>query len=206
MNICLLGATGRVGQKLLALLLEKDHNVTVLVRTPEKLMMEHDQLRVIRGNALDFSSVHQAVEHCDLVISALNTDGGATLSKSMKHIIDTMGKYGIPRIITIGTAGILQARTVPHLYRFQSPESKRKSTRAAEDHLNAYLLLKQSMLEWTIVCPTYLPEGEITEIYRVEKDMLPDGGQKITTGDTAHFTYSLLHAHHFRRARVGIAY
>jgi putative NADH-flavin reductase len=206
MHISLFGATGRVGTKLLERLLENGHKVTALIRTPGKLMMEHDHLRVIEGNALDSSAVHQAVEQCDFVISALNTDGGTTLSASMKLIIDAMEKHGVPRIITIGTAGILQARIAPDLYRFQSLESKRKSTRAAEDHLGAYLLLKQSRLDWTIVCPTYLPDGEATGIYRVEKDMLPENGKKISTGDTADFTYSLLNRHDFHLARIGIAY
>ena len=80
-----------------------------------------------------------------------------------------MKHYGVHRILTIGTAGILQSRTEPEKYRFQSNESKRKTTRAAEDHLKGYLHLKESDLNWTVICPTYLPDGEVTGTYRVEK-------------------------------------
>lgn len=117
-----------------------------------------------------------------------------------------MKKEGVSRIISVGTAGILQSRTEPDLLRYQSSESKRKLTRAAEDHHKAYTLLKESGLDWTIVCPTYLPDGEITGTYRVEKDFLPVDGSKISTGDTAHFTFSLIREPRFSESRVGIAY
>lgn len=49
----------------------------------------------------------------------------------MPLIIEAMENGGIKRIITIGTAGILQSRTTPNSLRYQSSESKQKSTRAA---------------------------------------------------------------------------
>lgn len=105
------------------------------------------------------------------------------------------------------TAGILQARTDLNLYRFQSTESKRKTTTAAEDHLAAYKVLSNSNnLCWTVVCPTHLIDGEATEVYRTEKDILPEGGSKITVGDTAHFAWDLCKKNIYENSRVGIAY
>ena len=75
--------------------------------------------------------------------------------KVCQLIIKAMENEGIQRIITIGTAGILQSRTTPTVIRYQSSESKRKLTRAAEEHHKVYDMLKQSTLDWTIVCPTY---------------------------------------------------
>ena len=117
-----------------------------------------------------------------------------------------MENEGIQRIITIGTAGILQSRTTPNLLRYQSSESKRKSTRAAEEHHKVYDMLKQSTLEWTIVCPTYLPDGERLGEYRVERDFLPVDGVKINVSDTAEFTYKQIESNNYIKSRVGIAY
>ena len=109
--------------------------------------------------------------------------GQQLCQKVCHYIIEAMENEGIQRIITIGTAGILQSRTTPNLLRYQSSESKRKSTRAAEEHHKVYDLLKQSTLEWTIVCPTYLPDGERLGEYRVERDFLPDGwSENISSG------------------------
>ena len=44
----------------------------------------------------------------------------------------------------------------------------------------AYKVLSNSNnLCWTVVCPTHLIDGEATEVYRTEKDILPEGGSKL---------------------------
>ncbi|QUW23080.1 SDR family oxidoreductase [Sporosarcina sp. Marseille-Q4063] len=206
MNILILGATGRVGGHLVDYALRDNHHVTVLVRSPEKIQLNHEQLTIIEGNVLNIEDVERAMHGVDVVISALNTDGATTLSESMPHIIEAMENEGIQRIITVGTAGILQSRTTPHLLRYQSSESKRKLTRAAEDHHKAYDLLNQSSRQWTIVCPTYLPDGDRVGEYRVERDVLPVDGVKIHVPDTAEFTYKQINSDKYVKSRVGIAY
>jgi uncharacterized protein len=206
LNILILGATGRVGGQIVNYALLDRHNVTALVRTPEKIQINNENLAIIRGNVLNKEDIVRAMHGIDVVISALNTDGATTLSESMPHMIEAMENEGKQRIITIGTAGILQSRTTPNLLRYQSSESKRKSTRAAEEHHKVYDLLKQSTLEWTIVCPTYLPDGESLGEYRVERDFLPVGGVKIYVSDTAEFTYKQIESNNYIKSRVGIAY
>lgn len=206
MNILILGATGRVGDRIVKQALHDRNHVTALVRTPEKIQINNENLTIIRGNVLNKEDIVRAMHGIDIVISALNTDGATTLSESMPHIIETMGNEGIQRIITIGTAGILQSRTTPNILRYQSSESKRKSTRAAEEHHKVYDMLKQSTLQWTIVCPTYLPDGESIGEYRVERDFLPVGGVKICVSDTAEFTYKQIDSNNYIKSRVGIAY
>ena len=206
MNILILGATGRVGCQLVNYALHENHHVTALVRTPEKIQINNEQLTILQGNVLNKEDIERAMVGIDVVVSALNTDGATTLSDSMPHIIEAMESEGIQRIITIGTAGILQSRTTPSLLRYQSSESKRKSTRAAEDHHKAYDLLNQSSLQWTIVCPTYLPDGDRVGEYRVERDFLPVDGVKIHVSDTAEFTYKQINSNKYINSRVGIAY
>jgi len=206
MNILILGATGRVGSQIVTYALQDRHHVTVLVRTPEKIQINNENLTIIQGNVLNKDDIERAMNGIDVVISALNTDGTTTLSESMPLIIEAMENEGIKRIITIGTAGILQSRTTPNLLRYQSSESKRKSTRAAEEHHNAYDMLNQSTLEWTIVCPTYLPDGEKVGKYRIERNFLPEDGVKISVPDTAEFTFKQIKASDYIKSRVGIAY
>jgi uncharacterized protein len=128
------------------------------------------------------------------------------LSRSMPIILKAMKQNGITRIITCGTAGILNSRPEPHLYRFQSNESKRRSSVAAEDHLRAFLMLQASGLEWTVVCPTYLPDAERIGEYRVQKNTLPENGKSISIYDTGDFIYNELLNPRFLQNRVGICY
>ncbi|MEM1506017.1 SDR family oxidoreductase [Domibacillus sp. 8LH] len=206
MNILILGATGRVGSQIVTCALHDRHHVTVLVRTPEKFQINNENLTIIQGNVLNKDDIGRAMHEIDVVISALNTDGTTTLSESMPLIIEAMENEGIKRIITIGTAGILQSRTTPNFLRYQSSESKQKSTRAAKEHHKVYDMLKQSTLEWTIVCPTYLPGGERVGNYRIDRNFLPEGGAEISVPDTAEFTFKQVKASDYIKSRVGIAY
>ncbi|WP_307311390.1 NAD(P)-dependent oxidoreductase [Neobacillus driksii] len=206
MNILILGATGRVGYQLVTFALRDRHHVTALVRSPEKIQINSVNLTILQGNVLNKDDIVRAMREVDVVISALNTDGTTTLSDSMPLIIDAMENASIKRIITIGTAGILQSRTSPNTLRYQSSESKRKSVRAAKEHHKVYNMLKQSTLEWTIVCPTYLPDGKSVGNYREERNFLPEGGVEISVLDTAEFTFSQIKSSDYLKSRVGIAY
>jgi putative NADH-flavin reductase len=205
MNITLFGATGRVGNEILNLALRDGHHVTALVRTPSKLQ-PHSNLSIISGDIKNRDLVNQAIENADAVMSAIGTDKTSTLTDAIPLIIDAMNTGNVERIITIGTAGILQSRTNPNAYRFQSSESKRRLTFAAEEHAKVYEHLKDTNLEWTIICPTYLPDGEATGEWRTERNFLPEDSVEISVGDTALCAYNELLDPQFIGTRVGLAY
>lgn len=205
MNITIFGATGRVGKEFLRRALEDGLHVTALVRTPSKLT-PHENLTILQGDIREYASVNQAIEGADAVFSAIGTDKTTTLTEAMPLVIEAMNKENVKRIVTIGTAGILQSRSNPEEYRFQSSESKRRLTFAAEEHAKVYEQLAATNLEWTIVCPTYLPDGEATGQWRIERNFLPVDGVKISVGDTAFFAYKELLDPQFINSRVGLAY
>ncbi|WP_017548707.1 NAD(P)-dependent oxidoreductase [Salinicoccus carnicancri] len=206
MKILLLGATGRVGSHLLNLSLGAGYHVNALVRNADKIKICDEKLDITQGSVLEDENIRKAMEKAELVISALGTDGGTTLSESMPSIIDAMRQEGVGRIITIGTAGILDSRSEPGKLRYQSSESKRRTTRAAREHHKVYEMLESSGLDWTIVCPTYLPDGEYTGEYRVEQNFLPANGKSISVPDTAEFAFSQIEDDSYVNSRAGITY
>ncbi|WP_239618649.1 NAD(P)-dependent oxidoreductase [Cohnella mopanensis] len=206
MKLLILGATGRVGKEITASALADGHLVTVLVRQPDNLDIDSANLTILQGDACAEQDVHKAVQGADAIISALGTDGGSVLTVNMRFMLDAMKQHGIKRIITIGTAGILDSSEHPGLLRFEAPDSRRSSTRAAEEHRKAWELLAGSGLDWTIVCPTYLPLGDRTGVYRYQQDRLPEGGMSISVADTADFAYRQLLDDAQVGKRVGIAY
>ncbi|WP_042169135.1 NAD(P)-dependent oxidoreductase [Paenibacillus gorillae] len=206
MKIAILGATGRVGGRLMEYALRDGHELTLLVRTPEKLTGVLDRVTVLEGSVLDERALNEAVKDADAVVSALGTDGGTTLSVMMPMLIQAMQQHNVTRLIAIGTAGVLESRAEPGLLRYQSSESRRTLTRAAQEHHAMLQAMQQSGLDWTLVCPTYLPDGEYTGVYRTEKDYLPMDGKQISVADTAEFAYRQLGSSEFTRSRVGIAY
>lgn len=205
MKIALFGSTGRVGAEILKRALGDGHAVTVLVRSPEKLV-PHEKLTIIQGDVFDEKAVAQAIVGVDVVCSALGTDKTTTLTEAITPIIRDMKLNNIKRIVTIGTAGILQSRVEEDKLRYESSESKRRLTFAAAEHHKVYDLLRESNLDWTIVCPTYLPDGEAVGEYRVLRNLLPEDAEKISVGDTAQFAYGeLINGQHIG-FRVGISY
>ncbi|WP_324727855.1 SDR family oxidoreductase [Lysinibacillus fusiformis] len=206
MKILVLGATGRVGRQIVEFALKDQHEVTTFVRDPHKLQLDNKNLHMFQGNVLNKKDLEQAMVNVDVVVSALNTDGNDTLSSSISLILEVMEQHTIKRIITIGTAGILQSRVSPTILRYQSTESKRKSTFAAKEHQYVFEQLHDSNVDWTIVCPTYLPDGSFTGVYRAERNFLPEGGSEISVADTASFAYQQIFSKEFVKTRVGIAY
>jgi putative NADH-flavin reductase len=205
MNIAVFGGTGRVGRAFIKRCLQDNHSVKALARMPEKLE-KHEHLTVIEGNVRNVDHVRETIKGCDLVFSALSTDKSDTLTVATPLVIDAMTNEGISRVVTIGTAGILNSRYEEGKYRFETDESKRSKTFAAEEHLRVFHTLQDSPLDWTIVCPTYLPDGPEMGHVRAEQNMLPDGGKKISVGDTAAFAYQELLSPSYLKARVGICY
>ncbi|MFC7784879.1 NAD(P)-dependent oxidoreductase [Rossellomorea sp. GCM10028870] len=202
MKIALFGSTGRVGSVVFQQV-KSVHEVNRLIRSEtDREACSND----IVGDVLNEEDVMRTIEGCDTVISCLNTDKNDVLTRSMPNLLKAMRYHGVKRIITCGTAGILQSRKDSAVFRFQSSESKRRSTTAAEDHLRAYFILKASEMDWTIVCPTYLPDGERLGIYRTEKEVLPPEGKSISMYDTGDFIYQQLEDDRYIRTRVGICY
>lgn len=204
MKLAIFGATGRVGGEILKRALAEGHYVKALVRS-EKLEA-HPNLEVILGDVRNAIDVEKTIAGVDAVFSAIGTDRSTTLSDAAPLIVKAMEDHQVKRVITIGTAGILDSRLSPGLLRYEGGDSKRKMTFAAEEHETVYRLFEKTDLHWTIVCPTYLPDGEARGNYRAEKDLLPEEGKEITVGDTAEFAYRQLESQEFIRSRVGLAY
>ncbi|WP_101843391.1 NAD(P)-dependent oxidoreductase [Halobacillus sp. Marseille-P3879] len=206
MKIAVFGATGRVGSIVTNLCVKEGYKVNALVRDKEKAENLPPEVHIIHGQATEARDVEKTIKDCDIVFSALNTDKTYTLSTATPLIIQSMLSYGVNRIITIGTAGILNSQYEKGKYRFQSKESKRRSTFAAEEHAKAYQLLNKSTLDWVILCPTFLPDGASEGTARYEENHLPDNGKKITVTDTALFAFKELKAKEFHHTRVGLSY
>jgi putative NADH-flavin reductase len=193
MKIALIGASGRVGAKVLAEALSRGHQVTAVVRNTEKLKPAKN-LTIAKGDAYDAATVARLVAGHDAVISAFNpgwTDPHirANSTKGMKSIIDGLRKAGVRRVLFVGGAGSLiepdGSRGVdsPHF-----PAAWKAGALGAADALD--MVRQVTDLEWTFLSPAaMLNPGEKTGKYRLGKDSLvkdAGGASNISEGDLAH--------------------
>ena len=108
MKIVIFGASGRTGQRLISQALEQDHEVTAFARTPGKIQINHEKLRIIQGNIHDRNAVEQAAHGQDAVLCALgvNKDDPVTaLADGTRNIIRAMKYHGVRRVLNVSAAG-----------------------------------------------------------------------------------------------------
>ena len=71
MKLLIFGATGGTGRALVEHALEQGHVVTAFARDPVKVRTTHKNLRVVKGDILNYDSVEAAINGQDAVLSAL---------------------------------------------------------------------------------------------------------------------------------------
>ncbi|GGG18235.1 oxidoreductase [Lysinibacillus alkalisoli] len=197
MKIALFGV-GRTGRQVIAQASEK-HTIQALVRS-ERAGNAH----MIIGDATDSKAVNEVIQGCDVVISALGTDQNNVLQKNMALVVQAMTATNVQRIIVVSTAAILNSKESPQLLRYQTGESKRRSTTAAEDHHTMFTILQESTLDWTLVCPTALIDGDALT-YRMATDYLPENPEKITRAAVASCVLNIMESNAYQQKRIGIA-
>lgn len=196
MKVLVIGGTGGTGKHIIDQALEAGHEVTALVRNPNKVRVEHPSLQIHKGNVLNPETLKGACENQDAVISALGHKKffvpTTILSRGTANILSAMKENGIRRLICITALGINDSRFRLGLYYtlFVHPfilffyfRDKEKQER----------LIMNSGLDWTIVRPGQLTNGKRRERYKHGQGL----GHYILTkmisrADVAHFILSVL--------------
>ncbi len=175
MNIALIGATGFVGSSLLSEVLNRGHRVTAVVRHPDKVKTKHDNLKIVKGDALNENELAKLLAGHDAVISAYNPgwqnqDIYNEYLKGCKSILNAVKKSGIKRFLTVGGAGSLEIK--PEVQLVDAPDFPgewKQGALAARDFLN--IIKKENSLDWTFLSPAImLQPGTKTGKFRIGTD------------------------------------
>jgi len=185
MNIAVFGATGKTGLEILNQSLAKGDVVTAFVRDPLKLEVEHENLKVVKGDIFEAASVGQAIQGQDAVVCAL---GSSELKKTTvraegtKSIIQGMKDNKVKRLIIISAMGVGESwDTLSGINKFFFA-TLLKSSR--EDHEAQEAAVKESGLDWTIIRPSGLVDTPRTGIYDAGENILAKTS-KIARADVA---------------------
>jgi putative NADH-flavin reductase len=176
MKIALIGATGFVGSAILKEALERGHDVTAIVRHPDKLQA-HPKLHAKKGDVYSTDEVARLISGHDAVISAFNPGWSDPeiynhQVKGTESIIKGVKQAGVKRLLFVGGAGSLEMKPgVQSVDLPQFPAEYKQGALATRDALN--MLRKETSLEWSFLSPSAdLSPGQRTGKFRLGKDQL----------------------------------
>lgn len=194
MKIAVLGATGPTGQEIVNQALEQGDTVTVLARDESKITIKHDNLRIVKGDALTASDVEEVVKGQDAVISSLGGKVGLTgaahttvYSQGAKNLVLAMRKHGVKRLVYCTSGGVEDHD--PSAAWFYEHVIKPMLIQKAYDDMKLAeaVLWGLNDLETVLVRPPRLTNGAKTGVYRVSPRFVPEHGTDLSRADLAHF-------------------
>lgn len=170
MKITIFGATGGTGKHLVQKALQRGHEVVAYARTPDKLDIQHNKLRIVEGGIQDREQVAHAVEGADGVISAIGPSPSSPddlMEIAAKNIVFAMKTHNVERLIWSTGAGVRAPQDEPtlmhkafgFLLKLISPKILENSQKGAE-------LIRNNDLKWTIArAPMLTDEKPTGEFY-----------------------------------------
>jgi len=101
-KIAILGASGRLGRRLVRRALEAGHRVVAFVRFPIFLRLSHSALTIIRGDSKDEGAVERVLSGVDAVLTVLGPDAGIapdSTKRAASAVILAMKRTGVRRLV-----------------------------------------------------------------------------------------------------------
>lgn len=211
MKVLVVGATGRTGRLLAGGAVERGHEVSALVRAPERLGALGTHLRVVRGDVLDGGVVSDAVDGQDAVLVALGVamrkNDPAVSSLGTLNVIRSMQRYKVRRLVVLSAGGTQPGRDPNLPWTFEHVVKPLFLKRAFADLRRMETSVRQSELDWTIVRASGgLTDGPPRGGYRVEPGYSIPGGRRIARADVAELMLDELVLHDDIGHAVAIAY
>jgi putative NADH-flavin reductase len=189
-HLAIFGGTGKTGRHLVRQALDAGDHVTVLARTPAKVDLEHERLRVIAGDIGDPAAVARAIDGADAVLSVLGPTQNSPdyqVSRGTTHILDAMTTHGVRRLVVAAGAGVGGDGDQPKLFNHLISFALRVAARhVLEDMTRTVDIVRGSDLDWTVVRVPMLtddPEKGRVRVGRVGVNT----GPRITRADMARF-------------------
>lgn len=187
MRLTLIGATGGVGTQLLQAAREAGHEVTALVRDPERMPADGD-VTLVTGDIRDGDAVLRAVQGAEAVLWAVgatrnSADQPPIFEAGARNLVDAMHRSGVRRLVALSGAGItLTGERKPLGGRVMGLIVRVVARNVYEAKRREYEVFAGSDLDWTLVRPPRVVEGPPTGRV-VIGDRL--AGTQVTQGDLA---------------------
>jgi len=192
-NVLILGASGNIAQMVADELKDKV-NLTLFVRSPQKLIGDKTPAKIVQGDALNVDDLTATMQGQDLVYSNLGPDRMAAMAKT---VTQAMQNAGVKRLIWVATAGIYGeestdeglARATQIYGRYDDPSSY-----FGDERVGADIIDQAPELDATIIRPNALTNVDAVEPVVVDgrNDRIRPSAQPISRKTVADFISKLI--------------
>lgn len=180
MQLVVFGASGPTGRLVTRQALAEGHRVTAVTRHPEAFPVSGAGLRVAGADVLDAAAVHDVVAGHDAIVSTLGvpyTKGVVRVySQGTAAVIAAMHAHGLRRLVCVTSTGTTGEMPPGETFTFRhviAPILLRMGRSVYQDMIRMERLVSASGLDWTVVRPAGLFDGEAVTGYRAEPRRLP---------------------------------
>jgi putative NADH-flavin reductase len=190
MKLLVIGASRGIGLELLQQALAAGHEVTAIARRPQRLHIINENLKVIKGDIRDKYVIEEAVHGQDAVCITIGIiptlQPVSVFSEGTMRVVEAMNKSSCKRIICVtgigagdsrGHGGFLYDKIFKPLLLKTIYEDKNRQE----------AIIRESGLDWVLVRPGFLTNGQRTGKYRVLTELSGVKAGKIPRADVADF-------------------
>lgn len=207
MKFVVLGATGGTGLEIVKQAIERGHNVTAFVRSPERLNGLAHRVAVTQGDLLNSAELARGIAGHEAVLSGFGPR--VPISKADRDLLrrfavaltTAMMHARVSRAVVESVAFLFKDSIVPPAYL----AGRLFFGDLVADAAGMEDILGNSSLDWTIVRPPKLTDKPRTGRYRVREGHLPRFGFSISRADVADFIIRAAENHASIRKIVGVS-
>lgn len=108
-KVVLFGGTGGCGSAFLQYALDADHSIVLQARTPSKVTIIHEKLKVVQGDSTSAEDVLGVCEGCDVAVCCVGAPEGSKvliMESTAKNIVAACKAHSIGRCYFITSLGI----------------------------------------------------------------------------------------------------
>jgi putative NADH-flavin reductase len=196
-KLLVLGATGGTGRRIVSQALARGHEVTALVRSPEKASALKGA-RLVIGDVRDEKALREALKGQDAVVSALGTPASpfrevTLLSTATRALVAAMKAEHVSRLVLI--TGMGAGDSVGHGgFLFDNVIFPLLLKKVYADKNRQEAIVRNSGLDWILVRPSVLNDKPSRGAVRALTDLSDVHGGTISREDVASFVLDQVRA------------
>lgn len=203
MKIALIGASGNVGQRVVAEAVARGHDVIAIARNVATIAAT-DRVTPVAADMTDEAQILPALAGADVLILSVRFQ-----DLDFEPVLRTIGKSGVPRLLVVGGAASLDVAPGVQLIDTEGfPDFIKVEAEPARQALKR--LQQEQAINWTFLSPSvFFGPGERTGTFRLGKDDLltaDDGKSHISYEDYAIALLDEVEQPKHERARFTVGY